>query len=91
MNKEVIQEKFEEKIEEKIEEKVEQKKKQAKKKVLRAVRRTVLTCVGGACLLCTGYFLGVHHRVIEAYLKGEPLPVPPKGSHCPIACLQAKR
>lgn len=59
-----------------------------RKKVRRAVRRTILACVGGVCLLCTGYFLGVHHRVIEAYVKGEPLPLPPKGSHCPAGCLR---
>ena len=30
---------------------------------------------------CTGYFLGVHHRVIEALIKGEELPEAPEG-HC---------
>lgn len=83
MGKEFI----EEKLEQKLEHEIEQEKKAERKKVKRAIRRTVLACVGGVCLLCTGYFLGVHQRVIEAYIKGEPLPVPPKGSHCPAACL----
>ncbi len=60
---------------------VETEKVKAKKKAKRKLRRAVCTCVGGLCLLCTGYFLGVHHRVIEALIKGEELPEPPKG-HC---------
>ena len=56
-------------------------KKKRKKKLKRAVRRIVFGVLGGTCLLCTGYFLGVHHRVIEAWIKGEELPAPPKG-HC---------
>ena len=52
-----------------------------KKKAKRKLRRTVCTCVGGLCLLCTGYFLGIHHRVIEALIKGEELPEAPEG-HC---------
>lgn len=60
---------------------VEDEKKKAKKKAKRAVRRVVCTCLGSVCLLCTGYFLGVHHRVIEAMIKGEELPEAPKG-HC---------
>lgn len=60
---------------------VENEKKKAKKKVKRAVRRTVCACLGGVCLLCTGYFLGVHHRVIEAMIKGEDPPKATKG-HC---------
>ena len=60
---------------------VETEKEKAKKKAKRKLRRAVCTCVGGLCLLCTGYFLGIHHRVIEALIKGEELPEPPKG-HC---------
>ena len=60
---------------------VETEKVKAKKKAKRKLRRAVRTCVGGLCLLCTGYFLGVHHRVIEALIKGEELPEAPKG-HC---------
>lgn len=38
----------------------------------------------GVCLLGTGFFLGVHHRVIGAMLKGDALPEAPKG-HC-LSC-----
>lgn len=56
---------------------VEKKKKKLRKKVKRVLRLTLL----GVFLLGTGYFLGVHHRVIEAMVKGEELPNAPKG-HC---------
>ena len=56
---------------------VEKKKKKLRKKVKRVLRLTLL----GVFLLGTGYFLGVHHRVIEAMVKGEELPKAPKG-HC---------
>ena len=52
-----------------------------KKKIRKTVRRVVVGVCCGAMLLGTGYFLGVHHRVIEAYLKGGEMPKPPKG-HC---------
>ena len=56
---------------------VEKKKKKLRKKVKRVLRLTLL----GVFLLGAGYFLGVHHRVIEAMVKGEKLPKAPKG-HC---------
>ena len=56
---------------------LEKKKKKLRKKVKRVLRMTLL----GVFLLGTGYFLGVHHRVIAAMLKGEELPKAPKG-HC---------
>ena len=56
---------------------VEKKKKKLRKKVKRVLRLTLL----GVCLLGTGYFLGVHHRVLAAMVKGEELPKAPKG-HC---------
>lgn len=58
---------------------VETEKEKAKKTAKRKLRRAVRTCVGGLCLFCTGYFLGVHHRVIKALIKGEELPEAPKG------------
>ena len=60
---------------------VDQEKKKTKKNLKRKLRRAVGCVCGGAFLLGTGYFLGVHHRVIAAYLKGEELPPAPKG-HC---------
>ncbi len=56
---------------------VEKKKKKLRKKVKRVLRMTLL----GVFLLGTGYFLGVHHRVLAALVKGEELPKAPKG-HC---------
>jgi len=61
---------------------VEAEKKKLRRKVKKAVRRAVLGICGGLCLLGTGYFLGVHRRVLKAYLKGEPLPEAPKGHLC---------
>ncbi|MCR5090677.1 MAG: hypothetical protein K6C08_14355 [Oscillospiraceae bacterium] len=58
---------------------VDHEKKKLKKKVRKAVRRVVF---GSICLLCVGYFLGIHHRVIEAALKGTKLPAAPKGHFC---------
>ena len=60
---------------------VEGEKKEAERKVKRTVRRIVCGCLGGIGLLCTGYFLGVHHRVIKAYIKGEELSTAPH-RHC---------
>lgn len=54
---------------------VEKKKKKLRKKVKRVLRMTLL----GVFLLGTGYFLGVHHRVLAALVKGEELPKVPKG------------
>ena len=54
---------------------VEKKKKKLRKKVKRALRMTLL----GVFLLGTGYFLGVHHRVIAAMIKGKKPPKAPKG------------
>ena len=54
---------------------VEKKKKKLRKKVKRVLRLTLL----GVFLLGTGYFLGVHHRVLAALVKGEELPKAPKG------------
>ena len=59
----------------------EHEKKKLKKKIRQTVRRVVGGVCCGAMLLGTGYFLGVHHRVIEAYLKGGEMPAAPKG-HC---------
>ena len=56
---------------------VEKKKKKLRKKVKRVLRVTLL----GVFLLGTGYFLGVHHRVIEAMIKGKKPPRAPRG-HC---------
>ena len=56
---------------------LEKKKKKLRKKVKRVLRMTLL----GVFLLGTGYFLGVHHRVLAAMVKGEGLPKAPKG-HC---------
>ena len=56
---------------------VEKKKKKLRKKVKRVLRMTLL----GVFLLGTGYFLGVHHRLLAALVKGEELPKAPKG-HC---------
>lgn len=61
---------------------VEDKKKKAKKKAKRRLRRILFCLCGGLCLLGTGYFLGVHRRVIAAYLKGEVLPKAPEGHAC---------
>ena len=46
---------------------VEKKKKKLRKKVKRVLRMTLL----GVFLLGTGYFLGVHHRVLAALVKGD--------------------
>ncbi len=51
------------------------KKKKLRKKVKRVLRLTLL----GVCLLGTGYFLGVHHRVLEAMIKGKKPPKAPAG------------
>jgi len=56
-------------------------KKKRKKKLKRAIRRVIGCVCGGAVMLGLGYFLGVHHRVIAAYLKGEKPPKAPHG-HC---------
>ena len=56
---------------------LEKKKKKLRKKVNRVLRMTLL----GVFLLGTGYFLGVHHRLLAALVKGEELPKAPKG-HC---------
>ena len=55
---------------------VEKKKKKLRKKVKRILHLSLL----GVCLLGTGYFLGVHHRVIETMLKGKEPPKAP-GNH----------
>lgn len=60
---------------------VEGEKEKAKRKARRTLRRIACGCCSGLFLLCAGYFLGVHHRVIEAMIKGEELPKAPKG-HC---------
>ncbi len=57
---------------------VDHEKKKVKKKAKKAIRWLVL---GSIFLLCFGYFLGIHHRVIVAALTGAKLPAPPKG-HC---------
>ena len=67
-------------VEKAAEKAVEKEKKKLRKKVKRVLRLSLL----GVCLLGTGFFLGVHHRVIEAMLKGEALPEAPKG-HC-LSC-----
>ena len=54
---------------------VEKKKKKLRKKVKRVLRLTLL----GVFLLATGYFLGVHHRVIAAMVMGKEAPKAPKG------------
>ena len=60
----------------------EHEKKKRKKKLKKAVRRIVCGVFGGALLLGAGYFLGVHHRVIAAYIKGGEMPKAPKGHFC---------
>lgn len=60
---------------------VEKKKEKAKKKLKRKLRRVFCGVLGGFALLGTGYFLGVHHRVLAAMIKGRELPEAPKG-HC---------
>lgn len=61
---------------EKVAEKaVEKKKKKLRKKVKRVLRLSLL----GVCLLGTGYFLGVHHRVIAAMVMGKEAPKALKG------------
>lgn len=60
---------------------VEKKKEKAKKKLKRKLRRIFCGILGSVCLLGTGYFLGVHHRVLAALVKGEEPPKAPKG-HC---------
>ena len=57
-------------------------KKKRKKKLKKAIRRAVCAVCGGALMLGLGYFLGVHHRVIAAYIKGEKPPKAPKGHFC---------
>ncbi|MBR0161456.1 MAG: hypothetical protein IJQ02_09290 [Oscillospiraceae bacterium] len=56
-------------------------KKKAKKKMMKKVRNAILGCCAAVCLLGTGYFLGVHRKVLKAYIQGRPLPKAPKG-HC---------
>ncbi len=56
-------------------------KKKAAKKLKKIIKRVCRAVICGAFLLCIGYFLGIHHRVIEALVKGEELPEAPKG-HC---------
>ena len=60
----------------------EHEKKKRKKKLKKAVRRIVCGVFGGALLLGVGYFLGGHHRVIAAYIKGGKMPKAPKGHFC---------
>ena len=60
----------------------EHEKKKLKKKAKKAVKRIVGGVFCGAVLLGSGYFLGVHHRVIEAYIRGEEPPKAPKGHFC---------
>ena len=61
---------------EKVAEKaVEKKKKKLRKKLKKILRLSLL----GVCLLGTGYFLGVHHRVIAAMVKGEKPQKAPAG------------
>ncbi len=61
---------------EKVAEKaVEKKKQKLRKKVKKILRLSLL----GVCLLGTGYFLGVHHRVLEAMIKSKKPPKAPAG------------
>lgn len=60
---------------------VEKQKKKVEKKAKRIIRHVLLGSLFGVFLLCTGYFLGVHHRVLAAWIKGEDLPEAPIG-HC---------
>ena len=60
---------------------IEKEKKKAEKKAKKVVRRILLGCFCGVFLLGTGYFLGVHHKVLAAMVKGEPLPEAP-ANHC---------
>lgn len=62
------------KIAEEQKKKVRRKAKKKRKRILRGI-----FC--GAALFSLGIFVGVHRRVILAYLKGEELPEAPK-SHC---------
>lgn len=62
-------------VEKDAEKAVEKKKQKLRKKVKKILRLTLL----GVFLLGTGYFLGVHHRVIAAMIKGKKPPKAPKG------------
>ena len=64
-------------VEKAAEKAVKKQKKKLRKKVKRVLRLTLL----GVFLLGTGYFLGVHHRVIEGMVKGRKPPKAPRG-HC---------
>ena len=68
----MIEKKYGDKVAKKA---VEKEKKKLRKKVKRVLRLSLL----GVCLLGAGYFLGVHHRVIAAMIKGKKPPKAPKG------------
>ena len=59
----------------------EHEKNRLKKKASRKVKRFFAGIGCGVALLGTGYFLGVHRKVIKALIKGEEPPKAPKG-HC---------
>ena len=61
---------------------VERKRRQIKRRARRRSRKIACRVLGVLCPLFIGFFLGTHHRVIRAYIKGEELPQAPKGHFC---------
>ena len=61
---------------------VERKRKQIRRRTRRRSRKIACRVLGVLCPLFIGFFLGTHHRVIRAYIKGEELPQAPKGHFC---------
>ncbi len=57
-------------------------KKTFRKKAKKVFHRFMLGLAACACLFGTGYFFGIHHRVVEAWLRGTEMPTPPEGHHC---------
>lgn len=61
---------------------VEKEKKKAKKKVKKAIRRTIRTILWTCFVLTCGVFIGIHWKVISAWIKGEA--IEKIQGHCPV-------
>ena len=60
---------------------VEKEKNKMKRKAKKKLKRILRGIMCGTLLFCAGIFVGIHRKVILAYLKGEELPEAPT-NHC---------
>ena len=68
---------------------MEETRKQEKRQGRKKVRKVALYCTVAAGLVCTGFMIGVHRKVIKAYLTGGPMPELPEG-HPRFCCMNAE-